>query len=178
MKIKSKLSKQPRKMRKRFLYDAPLHVKQRMMVAPLAPEAREKYGIRRFRVRVGDKVKVRKPITFKDTIGKITKVDIKRLRIYVENVTRKRGDGSTVQVPLRPWNVEILELDLSDPKRKKALERKAKIIEVEEKIEEEEIEEEAVEEEEEAEEEVEEEEIIEGEEGEEATEEIEEGEEE
>ena len=129
MKIKSRLSKQPRKMRKRFIYDAPLHLRQKMMVAPLAPEAREKYGIRRFPVRVGDKVIVRKG-SFKGTIGKIVEVDLKRLRIYVENVTRKRSDGSTVYIPLRPWNVAILELDLSDPKRKKAYERKSKIKEV------------------------------------------------
>jgi len=170
MKIKSKLSKQPRKVRKRMIYDAPLHVKAKMIVAPLAPEAREKYGIRRFRIRVGDKVIVRKG-SFKETIGKVTKVDLKRLRIYVENVTRKRADGSTVQIPLRPWNVAILELDLSDPKRRKAFERKAKIKEVE-------IEEFVGEEEEEIPEEEEVEEVEEGEEEEiEAEEEIEEEEE-
>ncbi len=162
MKLNPKISSQPRKVRKRMIYAAPLHVKAKMMVAPLAPEAREKYGVRRFRIRVGDKVLVRKGI-FKETIGKVTEVDIKRMRIYVENVTRKRVDGSTVHVPLRPWNVAIMELDLSDPKRKKALERKAKIEEFIEE-EEEEIEEEGVEEaeeeiEEEAEEEVEEAEI-------------------
>jgi len=143
MKIKSKLSKQPRKIRKRMLYDAPLHVRQKMMVAPLAPEARDKYGIRRFRIRTGDKVIVRKG-TFKGTIGKVTKVDLKKLRIYVENVTRKRSDGSTVYIPLRPWNVAILELDLSDSERKKAFERKSKIEEIEEVEEFEEEEEEAV----------------------------------
>ncbi|MHA1615957.1 MAG: 50S ribosomal protein L24 [Candidatus Njordarchaeales archaeon] len=129
MKIKSRISKQPRKMRKRFIYDAPLHRRQKMMVAPLAPEAVEKYGIKRFPVRVGDKVVVRKG-QFKGTVGKITEVDLKRYRIYVENVTRKRSDGSTVYVPLRPWNVAILELDLSDPKRRKAYERKRKVREV------------------------------------------------
>jgi len=152
MKLNPKISSQPRKVRKRMIYAAPLHVKAKMMVAPLAPEAREKYGIRRFRIRVGDKVIVRKG-TFKETIGKVTEVDIKRMRIYVENVTRKRVDGSTVHVPLRPWNVAIMELDLSDPRRKKALERKAKIEEIVEEVEEEEMEEEIEEEEEAAEEE-------------------------
>ncbi|MHA1589649.1 MAG: 50S ribosomal protein L24 [Candidatus Njordarchaeales archaeon] len=148
MKIKSRLSKQPRKMRKRFWYEAPLHRRQKMMVAPLAPEAIDKYGIRRFPVRVGDKVIVRKG-QFKGTIGKIIEVDLKRYRIYVENVTRKRSDGSTVHVPLRPWNVAILELDLSDPKRRKAYERKRKVKEAK-------IEEEVAEEEEEVTEEIEE----------------------
>ena len=146
MKMNAKVSSQPRKIRKRTIYNAPLHAKAKMMVAPLAPEARDKYGIRRFRVRVGDKVIIRKGV-FKGTIGKITRVDIKHLRIYVENVTRKRVDGSTVHVPLRPWNVAILDLDLSDPKRKKAYERKSKIKEMEEEEFEEEEEEEEIEEE-------------------------------
>lgn len=145
MKLNPKISSQPRKVRKRMIYAAPLHIKAKMMVAPLAPEAKEKYGIRRFRIRVGDKVIVRKG-RFKETIGKVTEVDIKRMRIYIENVTRKRVDGSTVHVPIRPWNVAIMELDLSDPRRKRALERKARIEEFVEEIEEEESEEEKTEE--------------------------------
>lgn len=126
MKLDPKISSQPRKIRKRFIYAAPLHVKRKMMVAPLSKEARAKYGIKRIQVRVGDKVLIKKG-RFKGHIGKIIKVDIKRMRIYVEGVTRKRVDKSTVNVPIRPWNVEILELDLSDEKRKKALERKKKV---------------------------------------------------
>jgi len=125
MKLNPKISSQPRKVRKRLLYSAPLHIKRKMITAPLAKEAIPKYGVKRFSLRVGDKVIVRKG-KYKGHIGKITRIDIKRLRIYIDGVTRKKVDKSTVHVPIKPWNVAILELDLSDEKRKKALERKKK----------------------------------------------------
>ena len=123
MKLNNKISSQPRKVRKRLIYQAPLHVKRKMLTAPLSKEAIMKYGVKRFQLRVGDKVLVKKG-KFKGHIGKIDGIDIRKMRISIEGVTRKKVDKSTVHVPLRPWNVEILELDLSDEKRKKALERK------------------------------------------------------
>ncbi|MGQ4892566.1 MAG: 50S ribosomal protein L24 [Candidatus Njordarchaeia archaeon] len=123
MKLNNKISSQPRKVRKRLIYQAPLHLKRKMLTAPLSKEAIMKYGVKRFQIRVGDKVLVKKG-KFKGHIGKVDGVDIKRMRIFIDGVTRKKVDKSTVHVPIRPWNVEILELDLSDEKRKKALERK------------------------------------------------------
>ena len=123
MKLNNKISSQPRKVRKRLIYQAPLHVKRKMLTAPLSKEAIMKYGVKRFQLRVGDKVLVKKG-KFKGHIGKIDGIDIRKMRIFIEGVTRKKVDKSTVHVPIRPWNVEILELDLSDEKRKKALERK------------------------------------------------------
>ncbi len=127
MKLNKKISSQPRKVRKRLIYNAPLHVKRKQMVAPLTKEAREKYGIKRAQVKVGDKVVVIKG-KYRGHIGKIEKVDIKKMRVYIEGVTRKKTDKSTVHVPIKPWNLRILELDLSDEKRKKAIERKTSAI--------------------------------------------------
>ena len=123
MKYNSRVSSQPRKVRSRFIYKAPLHVKRKMIVAPLSKEARDQYGVKRVQLRVGDKVLIKKG-RFKGHIGKIEKIDIKRMRIYVEGATRKKVDKSVVKVPIRPWNVEVLELDLSDKVRKEAIERK------------------------------------------------------
>ncbi len=123
MKLNSKISSQPRKVRKRQVYTSALHIKRKMITAPLSKEAREKYGVKRMQLRVGDKVMIRKG-RFKGHIGKVERIDIKRLRMYIEGVTRKKVDKSTVHVPIRPWNVEILDLDLSDERRKKSLERK------------------------------------------------------
>jgi len=39
-------------------------------------------------------------------------------------VTRNRQDGSSVQIPVRPENVIITKLNLSDQWRRKVLERK------------------------------------------------------
>lgn len=116
-------SKQPRKQR-RALFNAPLHARQKLVGAPLSPELREKYGIRTLPVRKGDKVKIMRG-DFKGHIGKVVKVDLKRVRIFIEGVTIKRSDGTPVFRPIHPSNVMIVELDLSDEWRKKIIERKA-----------------------------------------------------
>lgn len=126
MKFNRKISSQPRKIRKRLIHKAPLHVKRKQMIAPLSKEARVKYGIKRIQIRRGDKVMVIKG-KYKGHIGKVEEVDLKKMRLYIEGVTRKKADKSTVHVPIRPWNVQILDLDLSDEKRKQAIERKAQI---------------------------------------------------
>ncbi len=123
MKFDKKVTSQPRKIRKRMIYQAPLHVKRKMMVAPLSKEAREQYGIKRVQLRTGDKVLIKKG-KFKGHIGKIERIDIKRMRIYIEGVTRKKVDKSVVKVPIKPWNVEVLELDLSDKVRKESIEKR------------------------------------------------------
>ncbi len=117
-------SKQPRKQRKAF-FNAPLHVRQKMMSAPLSPELREKYGIRNLPVRKGDKVRIMRG-DFKGHEGRVVKVDLKRMRIYVEGVTIKRSDGTPVFRPIHPSNVMIIELDLSDEWRKRIIERRRK----------------------------------------------------
>jgi len=114
-----RLSAQPRKQRKR-LYNAPLHKLPKLMSAHLSPELREKYGRRSFPVRVGDRVKIMRG-EFKGVEGKVTKVDRERQMVYVENVTTKKVDGTTVQRPIHVSNVMITELNLDDEYRKQAL---------------------------------------------------------
>ncbi len=115
----ARLSAQPRKQRKR-LYNAPLHKLPKLMSAHLSPELREKYGRRSFPVRVGDRVKIMRG-EFKGVEGKVTKVDRERQMVYVENVTTKKADGTTVQRPIHVSNVMITELNLDDEYRKQAL---------------------------------------------------------
>jgi len=116
-------SKQPRKQRK-FLYNAPLHLRQKMMSAPLSRELREKYKIRNLPVRVGDKVRIMRG-DFKGHEGKVVEVDLKRYRIYVEGATLRKTNGTEVFYPIHPSNVMIIELNLDDEKRKKIIERRA-----------------------------------------------------
>ncbi|MEB3851542.1 MAG: 50S ribosomal protein L24 [Desulfurococcales archaeon] len=115
-------SRQPRKQRRAY-FQAPLHVRQKLMSAPLSPELREKYGVRSLPVRAGDKVKVMRG-DFRGHEGKVVKVDLRRYRIYVDGVTIKRSDGTPVFRPLHPSKVMIVELDLSDPWRRRILERR------------------------------------------------------
>lgn len=114
-------SAKPRKQRKE-LYAAPLHRLAKLMSAHLSPELREKYGRRTFPVRVGDKVKIMRG-DFKGVEGKVTNVDRERQMVYVENVTTKKADGTTVNRPIHVSKIMITELNLDDPYRKEALTR-------------------------------------------------------
>ncbi len=55
--------------------------------------------------------------------GKVTDVDYKALRIYVDGATVNKADGTEVGRPIHPSNVMITKLDMSDPWRRKLIER-------------------------------------------------------
>ncbi len=119
MKIKSK---KPSKQRK-FLYDAPLHVRKGLVSAHLSKELRQQYKRRALPVRKGDEVQIVRG-KYADKTGKISRVDLKEYKIYIEGVTRKRTVGTDVQVPMRPSNLKLINLNLDDKFRKKILQRK------------------------------------------------------
>jgi len=114
-------SKKPSKQRK-FLYQAPLHIRHKLLSAHLSKELRKEWNRRSLSLRKGDEVKVMKG-KFKGTKGKISRIDLKELKIYIENVKRRKVSGEEVHVPIRPSNLLILNPDLKDPKRKKILQR-------------------------------------------------------
>jgi len=117
-------SKQPRKQRK-YRYNAPKHIRQKFMHANLSKELRKKYNIRSLLLRKGDKVKVMRG-KFKGKISKVSKVDLKKLVVYLEDVKRKKVDGREVQIPIQPSNLQIVSAEFDDKKRAKILERKSK----------------------------------------------------
>ena len=127
-------SKQPRKQRKAY-YTASLHLRHKFFNAPLSPELREKYGVKRLPVRVGDVVRILRG-DCRGHEGKVTKVDLREVKIYVEGVTIKKADGTPVPRPIHPSKVMIVKLDLSDKWRKKIIERRSLVKEAsKEKIE-------------------------------------------
>lgn len=117
-------SSKPRKQRK-FLFTAPLHLRRRFMSSHLSKELRGKYKRRSLPVRKGDEVEIMRG-SFKDKKGKITRVDIKKYKVYVEGATRRRTTGVDVQVPIHPSNLKIINLNLEDKRRVKILERSKK----------------------------------------------------
>ncbi len=110
-------SKQPRKQRK-FVANAPLHIKRKLLSVNLSKELRKKYGRRNIVVRKGDEVQI-KVGKFKTKKGKVTEVKTKTGKVYVENIQSKKIDGSKVNVPLRASNLQIIELNLDDRRRMK-----------------------------------------------------------
>ncbi|HDM43770.1 MAG TPA: 50S ribosomal protein L24 [Candidatus Woesearchaeota archaeon] len=108
-------SKQPRKQRK-YRYNAPLHIRGKFLHCHLSKELRKKYGKRALRLRKGDKVKIVRG-EFKGTVAKVSRVDLKRMKVYLENVMRERRDGRKVAVPFDASNLMITELNLEDKMR-------------------------------------------------------------
>ena len=115
-------SKQPRKQRK-YLVNAPLHIKKKFVSANLSKEMRKKFGKRSAPVRKNDEVRVMRG-KFKGKRGKVLRVMLKMQVIEVEGVQTKKLDGSKVNVKLRPSNVQIVEMVLEDKKRGKKSEEK------------------------------------------------------
>lgn len=109
------VSSQPRKQRK-YRYQAPLHIKHKLLGALLSPELREKHGIKSIPVREGDTVKMLRG-DHKETEGKVLAVDLKGMTITVDGVTVTKSDGTEVPRPVHPSNVMITKLDTKDELR-------------------------------------------------------------
>lgn len=73
-------------------------------------------------VRKGDEVKIMRG-KFKGTIGKVSEVDLKRLKVYIENVKKKKVSGEEFHVPIDASKLLIVNPNMDDPKRKEATER-------------------------------------------------------
>ena len=119
-----KRSIKPSKQRK-YLYEAPLHIKQKLFHAHLSTELRKKYGRRGTQVRRGDTVKVMRG-KFVQRQGKASQASLKQQRVFVEGIEIIKKDGTKIPYPLHPSNLLIVDLELSDKKRKKHLESKVK----------------------------------------------------
>ncbi len=117
-------SKQPRKQRK-YRANAPLHIKRKLLSAHLSKELRKKYNKRSLSLRKGDKVRVLVG-DFKGKTGVIESIDLRKEKVLVRGIEVVKKDGTKVMRPINPSNLEIIELNLDDNKRKKILERKTK----------------------------------------------------
>ncbi len=119
-----KSSKQPRKQRK-YLHNAPSHIRSKLMSAQLSDTLKNKYKKNSMPIRKGDTVKIMRG-QFKKSSGKITQVFRRKYRVFVENATLSKKDGSKVFYPIHASNLMILELFLEDKRRKKGVNPGAK----------------------------------------------------
>ena len=117
-------SSQVRKQRK-YLANAPLNVKHKMLSANLSKELRKKYGKRNFPVRKGDEVKVLRG-KFKGKTGKVSIVKINDRKVAIDGMQNKKKDGTKIFVYFDTSKLQITKLNLDDKKRIKSIERKAK----------------------------------------------------
>jgi len=110
-----KSSVQPRKQRK-FRANAPLHLRHRMLAAHLSKDARRDYKRRSLPLKKNDEVKVTRG-SFRGRTGKVSRVDYKRLKVFVDSVKQKKVSGQEVEVALDPSNLVILKPNMDDPRR-------------------------------------------------------------
>jgi len=112
----------PTKQRKR-LYQAPVTERYRRFSAPLSSKLKESHGTNSVPVRKGDTVMIMRGDR-KGFEGKVTQINRKNYRIFVEGANREKVDGTSISVPIHPSKVMITRLNLDDKWRKKILERK------------------------------------------------------
>ena len=114
-----KASTQPRRQRK-YRYNAPIHIKRKFLSVNLIKDLRVEYGTRNMIVRKSDKVKVLRG-NYKGTESKISDVDVKKGIVFLDGIEHTRGEGNKTRIPFKPSNLQIVELDLSDKRRKDKL---------------------------------------------------------
>jgi large subunit ribosomal protein L24 len=119
-------TKNPGKQRKMH-FNAPAHKRHKLMTAPLSAELLAQRGVKAMPVRKGDTVRIMRG-DHKGFDGKISRVDLKHFRVYLEGLTREKVDGTTVFVALHPSKIMIKTLNLDDKVRKAVLDRKKPIM--------------------------------------------------
>ena len=114
--------KSPRKQR-RMLHKGSIHSKRRHLRCMLDEFLQEEHNIRRIVPKKGDLARVMRG-EYRDTEGKIVRVDYRRMRVYLDSASTTKADGKETQVPVHPSNLLIVKLELDDD-RKRLLEEKA-----------------------------------------------------
>jgi large subunit ribosomal protein L24 len=113
--------KSPRKQR-RMLNKSSIHSNRRRLRCMLDEFLQEEYNIRRIVPKRGDLARVMRG-EFRDTEGKVARVDYRHTRIYLDSASTTKADGKEAQVPVHPSNLLIVKLELDDD-RKRLLEEK------------------------------------------------------
>ena len=109
------MSKKPGKERK-HQYTMPMHTASKMVSAHLDEKFAKEFAKRSAVVRKGDTVKIMRG-SFAGREGKISSVDRKARKVYVEKIVKKKSNGQEWQVPIDASKVLIIDLDRSDRKR-------------------------------------------------------------
>jgi large subunit ribosomal protein L24 len=120
----------PGKQRKR-IYQASPNERYKRFSAPLSPKLKDSHGTNSTPIRKGDTVMIMRGDR-KGSEGKVNQVDRKKYLIFVDGANREKVDGTQIPVPIHPSKVMITRLNLDDKWRKKIMERKVSINEINE----------------------------------------------
>ncbi len=112
-----KASKKPSKQR-RYVVNAPLHIRNKLIASHLSKELRKKYNTRSVRIRKGDRVKVMRG-SFKGKVGAVDRVGVRNSKVYITGIEFVKKDGSKALFPIHPSNLLVQELNTNDKRRLK-----------------------------------------------------------
>ncbi len=116
-----KSSIQPRRQRK-YLANAPLHARQKLVSVHLSKDLRKQYGRRSLPVRKGDEVKVLRG-SHSGLKAKVSDVNVAKIRIYLEGQLRNKAAGKKAAIPFHPSNLLLTDAKLGDKKREAIISR-------------------------------------------------------
>ena len=108
---------------RKFRAESAIHQRKKLMSSNLSKDLRKRHSMRSFQLRKGDTVRIMRG-EFNKKTGKILEVNMKKLKVYIEGMQRSKRDGTKVNVPFDPSNLQITELNLDDKKRMKTMEKK------------------------------------------------------
>jgi large subunit ribosomal protein L24 len=119
--VKKPSPKSPRKQRRQVKQN-PTHARKSLLNCRLDEFLQEEYGLRSLHVKKGDLVKIMRG-QFRDTEGKVIRVDHKNIRVHLDSATVTKSDGKEANAPVHPSNLMLVKLELND-ERKKLIESK------------------------------------------------------
>ena len=119
-----KASRKPKKQRK-YQYNAPLHIRNKLVSSRLSKELAKKYGARNITLKKGDKVKIMRG-QFSGKTGKVSRVYLKKGSIFNEGKGAEKIEGGKTPYPLHPSNLMATELNTDDKKRFKHMTKERK----------------------------------------------------
>ncbi len=114
----------PKKQRK-YQFATPKHEIHKVLSSNLSPSLRESKGFRSIPIRKGDTVTITRG-DMKGKSGKITKVDRKKQRVFVDKVVKRKTDNTEIPMPLHTSNLMITKLVEKDRSRLELINRRIK----------------------------------------------------
>ena len=99
----------------------------------MSEELSREHRVDQLGVRKGDTVIVTRG-NFRGVEGKITRVDKKSGKIYIEGISREKADGTAKLIAIHASKVALRQMVLDDKRRKNIIERRMRVeVESEEK---------------------------------------------
>merc|ERR1712227_1194392 len=122
MKFNKMVTSSRRKNRKRH-FNAPSHIRRKIMSSTLSKDLRQKHNVRSMPIRKDDEAQVVRG-HYKGQNGKVVPVYRKKFVVHIGRIHRDKANGASTNVGIHPSKIVIQKLKM-DKDRKRILERKA-----------------------------------------------------